>query len=116
MKSNGEGIRTLGKDKDFKGILTGIEEYVKTDRRGKQRVCWDFTIKRWFTTRVYTYQGSSGVDFSEYFEIGERVIHHRGCAIPEKMHRGHGFPYICVECGEIVPDGRRQCVYCGKVL
>ncbi len=75
-----------------------------------------FYIKTAFSTRVYAFQSHANLDLRDYYEIGEKVTHYAGYAIPAKAEPYADEAKICIECGELFPPTAHSCCYCGKYL
>lgn len=113
-RRNDEGIVSSVNDRTFSGRLENIKREIIIDEYGKRKVCHTFVIKSLFFTRSYVYSEPVSINLLDYFEIGEKVIHHAGYAVPSKKERNVETPRICIECCEIIPSGNSSCPFCGK--
>lgn len=108
------GIRSLGSDRTFKGRLVEIKRTEKSDLYGRKRACHLFIIRGAFTEKTFEHVGDRELNMLSYYEIGEKVIHHAGYTIPTKAKKKPDVLRICIECGEMIPNGRYTCPYCGS--
>lgn len=113
-RKNDEGIVSSVNDRTFSGKLEDIKKDIIIDEFGKKRICHTFVIKSVFSIKSYIYKGPVSINLLDYFEIGEKVIHHAGYAVPTKKNRSPGTPRICIECCEIIPSGNSSCPFYGK--
>ena len=108
------GSQSRSSDRSFTGKLIELKRDIRVDSFGRNRSYHRFTIKGAFSEKTYEYVGDAQLDLRSYYELGEKVRHHAGYALPSKVKREPSDSRICIECGEMIPHGRYTCPYCGS--
>lgn len=105
-------------DITYDGVVKFIEKSVETYRnKGKYLVTYIAITRE--DGKIFVYNNiisSVHNDYTTYYQIGDKVRHHKGYFLPEKYDKTQDDKVVCILCGHLIDKEKDYCSNCQKVL
>lgn len=109
-----------GRDTTWDGVIVGKQVFERTTHDKDTDVDTTYTVYEYKVKRgngkVYKHQHKDHDTMFNYFDIGDRVRHHKGFDVYEKYDKSKDTIIFCIACGTVNDISDDVCVRCNCPL